>query len=157
MTRPTKWIPSNGSPGCSAEFLAGVAASACLYHYLLCPLRSSGCPFAGGQVSGTLHPHPRDAVELVDKIREEVSKDDATLPKRNLRTKNPPREAVKTGRTDPRMRTPSNSRPGKRKIFRTEEDPYPDKPPSSKTKRSLHLDGVARTPRSPPEKILMAM
>ena len=56
--------------------LAGVAASACLYHYLYAHYDQADALLQVAKFQERSIRTRRDAVELVDKIREEVSKDE---------------------------------------------------------------------------------
>ena len=85
--------------------LAGVAASACLYHYLYAHYDQADALLQVAKFQERSIRTRRDAVELVDKIREEVSKDEtgpASLAEVAPTDKNtdPPREALKSGDTE---------------------------------------------------------
>ena len=145
--------------------LAGVAASACLYHYLYAHYDQADALLQVAKFQERSIRTRRDAVELVDKIREEVSKDesgpnDLAEEESPVNRANPTPEPVENGddgrgwglrRTARRGKERTGiglnagSLPGQTTVFQNEPEITP-----SRTVFLAHHDLL-------PEKILMAM
>jgi len=87
--------------------LAGVAASACLYHYLYAHYDQADALLQVAKFQERSIRTRRDAVELVDKIREEVSKDesgpnDLAEEESPVNQANPAPESVESGDKGPK-------------------------------------------------------
>ena len=87
--------------------LAGVAASACLYHYLYAHYDQADALLQVAKFQERSIRTRRDAVELVDKIREEVSKDesgpnDLAEEESPINQANPASEPVENGEDGPK-------------------------------------------------------
>jgi hypothetical protein len=105
--------------------LAGVAASACLYHYLCAHYDQADALLQVAKFQERSIRTRRDAVELVEKIREEVSKDesgpnDLAEEESLVNQRNPDPESVESEENGPKDADSIELPPGEKKERQTD-------------------------------------